>query len=170
MSDERRHWVPAYVGLGSNLGDPARQVGEAIERLSDVPESRLVASSHLYRSQPMGRPDQPDFVNAVACLLTALSARSLLEALLEIETAAGRRRNGERWGPRVLDLDLLLYGQRKIDEPGLRVPHPGIAERNFVLFPLREIAPYAHVPEVGTVAGLAARFPVDGTDITRLDR
>ena len=169
MTEHRRHWVPAYVGLGSNLDDPARQVREAIEALTGIPESRLAASSGLYRSKPLGRSDQPDFVNAVACLLTTLTARSLLEALLTIEQSAGRRRDGERWGPRVLDLDLLLYGQRSIDEDGLRVPHPGIAERNFVLFPLRDIAPFAHVPELGTVAALAARSPANATDITRLD-
>ena len=169
MTGDRAVWVPAYVGLGSNLENPATQVASAIDRIAMIPECSLQSASSLYRSRPMGPADQPDFVNAVACLLTKLPARQLLGELLAIEIAAGRRRDGERWGPRVLDLDLLMYGQRQVEAPGLTVPHPGIAERNFVLFPLREIAPHAHVPGLGTVSALAERFSATGSDIARLD-
>ncbi len=169
MSGDRPRWIPAYIGLGSNLDQPIARVRDALDRLAGLPQSTLSVASGLYRSKPMGQIEQPDFINAAACLLTRLSARTLLDELLAIEDAAGRRRDGERWGPRVLDLDLLLYGKRTIDEVGLKVPHPGIAERNFVLFPLREIAPFAHVPGMGTVATLAARFPAEPTDLTRLD-
>ena len=169
MSSSRRRWVPAYVGLGSNLDEPEKQIRDAIGRLASLANSRLAASSGLYRSTPMGEVEQPDFINAVVCLLTALPARALLDELLAMESEAGRRRDGERWGPRVLDLDLLLFGQRTIEEVGLTVPHPGIAERNFVLFPLRDIAPFAHVPGKGAVHTLAAIFPANATDIARLD-
>ncbi|MEM9208513.1 MAG: 2-amino-4-hydroxy-6-hydroxymethyldihydropteridine diphosphokinase [Pseudomonadota bacterium] len=169
MSEGRRHWVPAYIGIGSNLNDPAKQVRDAIERLASLTRSRLMASSGLYRSDPMGTVKQPDFINAVVCLLTTLRPKPLLNELLALEESAGRHRDGERWGPRVLDLDLLLYARQTISETDLTVPHPGIAERNFVLFPLREIAPAARVPGRGTVAALAARFPANATDVTRLD-
>ncbi len=162
-------WTPAYIGLGSNLENPATQVAAAIDRIAKLPESSLQSVSSLYSSRPMGPENQPDFVNAVACLLTKMPARRLLDELLAIELAAGRRRDGERWGPRVLDLDLLMYGRQQIDEATLTVPHPGIAERNFVLFPLREIAPHAHVPGLGSVSALADRLPVDDFDIARLD-
>lgn len=169
MTGARSVWIPAYIGLGSNLQNPAAQVASAIDRIATIPGCSLQFASSLYGSRPMGPEDQPDFVNAVACLLTRMPARQLLDELLAIELSAGRRRDGERWGPRVLDLDLLMYGQRQIDEPALTVPHPGIAERNFVLFPLREIAPHAHVPGLGTVSALADRLPANDSDITRLD-
>ncbi|MFU8821647.1 MAG: 2-amino-4-hydroxy-6-hydroxymethyldihydropteridine diphosphokinase [Gammaproteobacteria bacterium] len=148
--------VPAYVGLGSNLDHPAGQVRRALSALAAIPDTRFIASSALYRSPPMGPQDQPDYVNAVAGLLTCLPARQLLGALQAIEDAQGRRRDGPRWGPRTLDLDLLLYGALCLDEDDLSLPHPGLAERAFVLVPLLELAPGLRVPGGGSIARLAA--------------
>lgn len=145
-----------YIGLGSNLADPAAQVAAGLPALARLPRTRLVAHSHLYCSAPWGRADQPEFVNAVAQLETALEPRELLDHLLEIERAAGRERDGTRWGPRVLDLDVLAYAQRRIAEPGLHVPHPHLHERAFVLLPLAEIAPDLHIPGRGRVTDLLA--------------
>jgi 2-amino-4-hydroxy-6-hydroxymethyldihydropteridine diphosphokinase len=163
--NESLPWVPAYVGLGSNLADPPRQLRLALEALGRLPRTRLVAVSDFFRNPPMGVLDQPDFVNAAAAVLTRLSARDLLAALKEIERAQGRERGpGSRWGPRELDLDLLVYGSTRLDEVGLVIPHPGIAERNFVLFPLLEIAPGLTIPGVGRVAELAARLDCSGLE------
>lgn len=159
-----RVWSPAYVGLGSNLVDPIRQVQRALERLADLPDSELVTASPLYRSAPMGPADQPEYINAAAALLTCLEARDLLGALIGIETAMGRVREGERWGPRIIDLDLLVFGRLELDEPGLRVPHPGISSRNFVLYPLRDLAPELWVPGQGRVAALASVCTSDGIE------
>ena len=125
----------------------------------------MVAASSLYRSMPFGGIEQPDFVNAVAALLTTRPPGDLLAELQEIERRQGRERDGTRWGPRVLDLDLLVYSGVSVDEPGLTVPHPGIAERNFVLLPLGEIAPDLVIPGLGRVADL----PVD-KDEPRISR
>ena len=146
------------VGLGSNLGDPRAQVERASRALASLPKTRLMQSSRLYRSAPWGRADQPEFVNAVVALQTELTPRELLEALLAIERAAGRARDATRWGPRVLDLDILVFGDRLIDEPGLHVPHPHLHERAFVLLPLAEIAPHLIVPGHGRVDDLARRI------------
>lgn len=145
----------AFVGLGANLGDAAATLRAAIARLGALPMTRVQAASRLYRTPAWGIADQPDFVNAVACLQTSLGPRVLLDALLEIERAHGRDRSaGIQWGPRTLDLDLLLYGQQCVDEPGLHLPHPRIGERAFVLVPLYEIAPHSVVPGQGAVADL----------------
>ena len=158
--------VLAFIGIGANLGDPVAQVLDAFARLGrDVPHSRLTGRSRLYRNPPMGPQDQPDYVNAVARLETRLQPRALLDRLQAIEVACGRRRDGTRWGPRLLDLDLLLFGSEVIDEPGLRVPHPGIAERDFVLFPLLELAPGLIVPGHGPVAALCRRMPGTGLQV-----
>ena len=149
-----RVWRPAYVGIGSNLDHPARQIEAAFEALDALPSTRLIAQSGLYRSAPFGGVDQADFINAAAALLTKLDARQLLGELKAIERARGREPGGVRWGPRVLDLDLLVYSGLTIDEPDLTLPHPGIAERNFVLLPLRELAPDLHVPGLGRLAGI----------------
>lgn len=146
-----------YVGLGSNLADPRAQVERALSALGDLPRTRLLRHSQLYRSDPWGRADQPEFVNAVAALQTELTPRELLDALLAIERKAGRERDATRWGPRVLDLDILVYGEQIIDESGLHVPHPHLHERAFVLLPLAEIAPDLGVPQLGRVAELARR-------------
>jgi 2-amino-4-hydroxy-6-hydroxymethyldihydropteridine diphosphokinase len=148
----KSHWYPAYVGLGSNLDGPAGQLEDAFDLLAEIPRTRMVTRSSLYRSAPFGGIEQPDFVNAVASLMTRLSARQLLDELQRIETQRGRERGEARWGPRVLDLDLLVYGSSRIDEAGLIVPHPGIAERNFVLLPLLEVAPEMVIPGLGRIA------------------
>jgi 2-amino-4-hydroxy-6-hydroxymethyldihydropteridine diphosphokinase len=148
--------VPAYVGLGSNLDDPPAQLRRALDALAELPRTRLVASSSLYRNPPMGPQDQPDFVNAAAGLLTTLSPDELLAALQAIEDAHGRDRSGPRWGPRTLDLDLLIYGQLTMQTAALTLPHPGLAERPFVLRPLQEIAPDLRLPGGARLATVAA--------------
>lgn len=159
------HWFPAYVGIGSNLQGPVRQVGDALDLLDEIPETRLVATSSLYRSAAFGGVEQPEFVNAVAALLTTLSPNELLGQLQAIENRQGRERGETRWGPRVLDLDLLVYSREDIAEPHLAVPHPGIVERNFVLLPLVEIAPDLVIPGLGR----AANIPVN-SDEPRISR
>jgi 2-amino-4-hydroxy-6-hydroxymethyldihydropteridine diphosphokinase len=128
-------WCPAYIGIGSNLQGPVKQIENATDLLANIPRTRLVSVSSKYRSAPFGGVEQPDFVNAVAAVLTRLSPLELLAALQDI-------------------LDLLVYSDQEIDEPGLTVPHPGIGERNFVLLPLGEIAPELVVPGLGRVAGI----------------
>jgi len=155
------HWIAAYIGIGSNLGDSRERVNGAFEALGRVPRTRLIARSRLYRTRPMGPVAQDDFVNAVAGVLTQLSASELLQALRGIEAAAGRVR-AKRWGPRTLDLDLLVFGDRRIAEPDLTVPHPGMAERGFVLRPLNDVAPTLDVPGLGRVDELLQRLPDDG--------
>lgn len=150
MQAGRGPWVPAYVGVGSNLGDPAARVRAAIAELGTLPDTRLIDSSRLYRTAPFGPVPQGDFINAVAGLLTQLSPVELLAKLRELEHAAGRVRE-QRWGPRTLDLDLLVFGDVRLDTPELTVPHPGIAERGFVLAPLHDVAPTLEVPGAGRV-------------------
>jgi 2-amino-4-hydroxy-6-hydroxymethyldihydropteridine diphosphokinase len=162
------HWWPAYIGIGSNLESPEDQVRQAIAALGDLPRCVLVSASGLYRSAPMGPPDQPDFVNAVAAILTQTNARDLLQQLQEIERRQGRDRSVERWGPRTLDLDLLAYGAEIINEGDLIVPHPGIADRNFVLLPWQEIAPNYRVPGRTDVAAMAASISVSEPRIERI--
>ncbi|MBK7117381.1 MAG: 2-amino-4-hydroxy-6-hydroxymethyldihydropteridine diphosphokinase [Proteobacteria bacterium] len=154
-------WIPAYVGIGSNLGDSRARVGAAFDALGALVDTKLVARSRLYRTRPFGPVQQGDFINAAAGLLTKLSALDLLAALRATESAQGRVRS-ERWGPRTLDLDLLVYGDRRIAEADLVVPHPGIAERGFVLAPLNDIAPALDVPGMGRVEELLRRLPDDG--------
>lgn len=144
-----------WIGLGSNLDDPAGQVRAGLTALAGLPDSRPGPVSDLFRSAPVGVTDQPDFCNAVAGLDTDLEPLALLEALQAIEQAAGRRRT-RRWGPRTLDLDILVYGDRRIDLPTLTVPHPRLAERAFVLVPLVSVAPNLDIPGQGTAATLAA--------------
>lgn len=151
------HWRPAYVALGSNLDDPANQVRRALERMRGLPETELVSTSRLWRSPPLGAVPQPDFVNAVAGLLTCLEARRLLTELQAIERDLGRSRPVVRWGPRQIDLDLLAVGDEECDEPGLVLPHPGMHERDFVLYPLAEMAPALWIPGRGRVEALASR-------------
>lgn len=153
--------VAAFVALGSNLGDPQSRVKQGFAALGALPRSTLRARSRLYRTPPWGIIDQPDFVNAAACVETALEPRELLDALLAIETRAGRVR-GVRNGPRTLDLDLLLYGDRVIATPDLTVPHPRLHERAFVLLPLADIAPNLDVPGHGRVIDLLARVDAGG--------
>ncbi|MFC5568589.1 2-amino-4-hydroxy-6-hydroxymethyldihydropteridine diphosphokinase [Lysobacter yangpyeongensis] len=153
----------ALIGLGGNLGDAAATLRQAFQALDALPHTRLLRASRLYRSRAWGRTDQPDFINAVAMIETSLDARELLDAMLAIEHEAGRERSeDDRWGPRTLDLDLLLYGDAVIDEPGLHVPHPRLHERSFALVPLVEVAPDAMIPGIGSArAMLAAMEPTD---------
>jgi len=150
--------VPAYVALGSNLDDPRSQVERALAALAELPGTRLVLRSSLYVSRPFGPVEQPDFVNAVAGLLTALDPVAMLVALKDIEARLGRTRPVVRWGPRRIDLDLLVHGTERSDAETLKLPHPGIAERAFVLVPLAEIAPDLVVPGLGRARDLLARL------------
>ena len=141
-----------YVGLGANLGNREKSIRDAAAELG---ASRLSA---IRETEPWGLTDQPRFLNAVAELETELTPRELLDRLLDVERALGRTRSGPRWGPRTIDLDLLLFGTRRIDEPGLKVPHPRLHERVFVLEPLAELAPDAVVPGLGKVSELLAKL------------
>lgn len=157
--------VTAYIGLGSNLGDPPSRIRGALADLAGLPQTRLLQTSSLYRSLPLGPPDQPDYVNAVAALDTALAPEALLDALQALEAQHGRARDGQRWGPRTLDLDLLLYGDRQLTTPRLTMPHPGLPQRAFVLYPLAEIAPDLQVPGLGSVQALLAHCPRAGLEL-----
>ncbi len=150
------------MAIGSNLDNPAAQVEAALGRMHSLPRCRLVAQSRLYRSIPLGPREQPDFINAVAGLLTQLTPRELLLALKQIEADMGRALPVMRWGPRRIDLDLLVHGEARIDEHDLTVPHRGAPSRNFVLYPLCDIAPSLIVPGHGRVSTLAARVGSDG--------
>jgi len=168
----------AYIGLGSNLDDPVAQLRRALRALATLPMTQLHAHSSLYRSAPLGGLDQPEYINAVAALdtrLTAadaldtrLTAADLLENLFAIERAQGRvRGGGARWQSRTLDLDLLLYGDQRIADATLTVPHPALSERAFVLYPLQEIAPVLNIPGLGDLGTLIARCPK--TSLQRLE-
>ena len=147
----------AYIGLGSNLADPVRQVRTAMAALSVLPQTELDACSPLYRTVPVGNAAQPDFINAVCRIRTSLPAVTLLQALLGIERAHGRVRGGEKAGPRTLDLDLLVYGEETRNTAQLSLPHPRLHERAFVLYPLAELDPGLAIPRHGLVGMLLAR-------------
>jgi len=150
-------WVPAYIGVGSNLDGPEGQVSCALAALGRIRDTRLVAWSSCWRNPAVGPQPQPEFVNAVAGLLTLLSPTCLLDELLAVERRQGRdRSSGLRWGPRRIDLDLLVHGAAVLETDNLVLPHPRMAARNFVLFPLLEIAPGLRVPGLGPVSRLAA--------------
>jgi 2-amino-4-hydroxy-6-hydroxymethyldihydropteridine diphosphokinase len=142
----------AYVGVGANLGDREATMRRAIELLGD----EVVAVSSFRETDPVGYTDQPKFLNAAVALDVELSPRELLDRLLAVERELGRTREGPRCGPRTIDLDLLLYGDEVVDEPGLRVPHPHLAERRFALEPLAELDPELTVPGAGPVSALLA--------------
>jgi 2-amino-4-hydroxy-6-hydroxymethyldihydropteridine diphosphokinase len=156
--------VRACIGLGGNIGDVVAALHGALEALDALPGTRLLRASGFHRTPAWGVEDQPDFINAVAVLETTLPPRALLDALLAIERAHGRERgaDGRRWGPRTLDLDLLLYADSVIDEPGLVVPHPQLHARAFVLVPLAEVAPDVLVPGRGRVDALLAAVDAHG--------
>jgi 2-amino-4-hydroxy-6-hydroxymethyldihydropteridine diphosphokinase len=154
-----------YIGLGSNLDNPRLQIDWALDALARLPESRLEATAPLYRSRAVGPGTQPDYLNTVARLRTALAPPILLRELLALETARGRRRD-QHWGPRTLDLDLLLYDEVRLADPELEIPHPRLAERNFVLMPLHDLDPDLVLPDGTSLAQLLAR--VDRTGIVRL--
>lgn len=154
-----------YIGLGSNLAEPEQQLRDALAALAGLPGTRLVAVSSLYASDPLGPADQPRYNNAVAALDTELAPLQLLDALQSIEQAQGRVRKAERWGPRTLDLDILLFGQRQLDEPRLRVPHYHMHMRAFVLYPLAEIAPAdLCLPDGRSLQDLLAACPYEGLE------
>ncbi|GAA5215915.1 2-amino-4-hydroxy-6-hydroxymethyldihydropteridine diphosphokinase [Corallincola platygyrae] len=152
-----------YIGIGSNLGDPIAQAKQAIDALTTIAHTQLTNVSGLYRSKPLGPQDQPDYVNAVAELETKLEPLALLDALQHIEQTQGRTRKAERWGPRTLDLDILLFSEQVIDIPRLQVPHYHMRQREFVILPLAEIAPELKMPDDGVaIKTLAAQLPDNG--------
>ena len=158
-----------FIGAGANLGEPVRRIREALDELEKSPGVKLSGVSSLYRTQPMGPVEQPPFVNAVFLLEYGMSAQSLLALLLEIEQKMGRVRE-ERWGPRVIDLDLLFYGEDIIEEPGLEVPHPRLHERRFVLAPLAEIAPdFVHPVIDKSVSELLSGLPAGDFWVEKLE-
>jgi 2-amino-4-hydroxy-6-hydroxymethyldihydropteridine diphosphokinase len=149
----------AFVGIGSNLGEPERQIASALDQLAAEEGIELVAVSSLRETEPVGYLDQPNFLNGAAQVETELPARELLERLLAIEARLGRvRGEGPRFGPRTIDLDLLVYGDETIDEPGLTLPHPRLAERRFALEPVAELAPELEIPGAGPVQALLAEL------------
>jgi 2-amino-4-hydroxy-6-hydroxymethyldihydropteridine diphosphokinase len=155
-------WHPAYVGLGSNLDDPACQVRQALSALNSLPATHLYRQSSLYGSRPLGGLAQPDYVNAAAGLLTQLEVHPFFEALRALEVRLGRPASRERWVARRIDLDLLLFGELRLEDPALTLPHPGLLVRNFVLYPLAELAPELQVPGHGPIADLAAQRGREG--------
>jgi 2-amino-4-hydroxy-6-hydroxymethyldihydropteridine diphosphokinase len=158
----RQVWQPAYIGLGSNLNDPRKQVLDAIERLRALPSTRVIALSKLYGSKAFGPVKQADFVNAAVGLLTQLDVLALLKETQAIELALGRPQKHEHWGPRIIDLDILVYGRQTRADPALTIPHAGIVERNWVLYPLADIAPSLDIPGVGRVAELKGSIAPEG--------
>lgn len=156
--------VRAFVGLGGNIGDVETTLTEALWAIDSLPQTSIRSQSKFYRSPPWGNTEQPEFINAVVEIQTRLAPRVLLNYLLDIEARFGRDRSeGEKWGPRELDLDLLTFGEDSIDEPGMHLPHPHLHERAFVLVPLAEIAPTLEIAGVGKVGEL--RNAIDATGI-----
>lgn len=152
----------AWLGLGANLGDPVAQVERALLQIAALPETRLIARSSLYRSDPVGPPGQPDYCNAVCEIETALAPEALLDAVLAIEVDNGRTRDGIRWTARRLDIDLLHVDGIACDTPRLNLPHPQLHRRNWVLVPLAEITPALTIPGLGAIATLAAQLGMGG--------
>jgi 2-amino-4-hydroxy-6-hydroxymethyldihydropteridine diphosphokinase len=158
--------VEVYIGLGSNLDQPEQQIKMAVAALKSFPETRYVGDSGLYLSKPlvaegMSAGDQPDYYNAVALLETGLSAGHMLDHLQEVENSQGRVRD-QHWGPRTIDLDILLYGQQSIDDERLQVPHPGLCEREFVLYPLRRLNAELAIPGHGMLKKIIKKCPENG--------
>lgn len=152
-----------FLGIGSNLGDPELNCLEAVERIARIRSVKLLRRSSLYRTEPVGVAEQPWFINCVVEIRTSLSPRDLLKTVRRIETEMGRK-PGQRWGPRLIDIDILLYGQIVLNEEELVIPHPEMHKRGFVLVPLNEIAPYAVHPAYGiSVKGLLDRLEARGT-------
>lgn len=163
-----------YLGLGANLHQPLQQLQQAVVALAALEHCQLVHVSSMYGSKPMGPQDQPDYVNAVAELTTTLSAEQLLDQLQTIELEQGRQRKDERWGPRTLDLDILLFGEQIIQNERLTVPHYGMKVREFVLYPLAELAPELQLPDGIPLSQLLVTVPRNGLVVLapppRLDR
>lgn len=159
--------IRCFVGLGSNQSDPVSQLRDALSAIGRLPGTRISGCSSLYRSAPMGPQDQPAYLNAVVMLETTLAPLALLDGLQAIEQGQGRVRNGERWGPRTLDLDILLFGDQAIDDERLRVPHYHMHKRAFVLYPLAELAAELLLPDGTSLQDLLSDCPYE--DIERLD-
>lgn len=156
------HKEHVYIGIGSNLGESQQQINVACKAMSTLADTRVLNVSSLYCSKPMGPQNQPDYINAVCLIETELSPHALLAALQQIEKDNGRTRDGERWGARTLDLDILLYGSENIDTSDLIVPHCGMSEREFVLVPLFEIAPMMIMPDGKPISHWVANCSLDG--------
>lgn len=152
-------YIDAYIGLGSNLSNPQVQVTKALQELDTIAHTTLVEHSSLYLSKPMGPSDQPEFINAVAKIATRLSAEDLLSALQNIEENHQRQRKDQRWGPRTLDLDIILFGDQQIKNKRLEIPHYGVAKREFVLIPLQELQADLIIPGKGAIAELIEQLP-----------
>ena len=157
-------WTPAYIALGSNLNDPVAQVSQAIQHLMTVRKTRVLLQSSLYRSAPIGPPDQPDFINGVVGALTLLTPAELLAELQSIEQRMGRVSPAQRWGARIIDLDILIYGELRSDTPSLQLPHPEMHKRNFVMVPLAEIAPALLLPGHGVASSVAMQLQLNGLE------
>lgn len=157
--------ITSYILLGSNLEEPLKQVETALEEIRQIPDSKIIAISRFYRSKAIGPTEQPDYINLVAAVSTELTAHQLLHHLQTIENEHGRVRTTRRWGPRTLDLDLLLYGDRIIHTPKLIVPHPELKNRNFVLFPLADIAKDLIFPDGESLAVALQRHNMDGLEV-----
>ncbi|MGF1741106.1 2-amino-4-hydroxy-6-hydroxymethyldihydropteridine diphosphokinase [Vibrio profundum] len=157
--------IAAYIAVGSNLSDPAAQAQQAIEALKQLPKSEFARASKLYTSSPMGPQDQPNYINAVVKITTQLTPLELLDQTQSIENTHGRVRKDERWGPRTLDLDIILYGDHTIDLPRLTIPHYGMKEREFVLYPLAEIAPNLCLPDGSHLEELLKSIERNGLNI-----
>jgi 2-amino-4-hydroxy-6-hydroxymethyldihydropteridine diphosphokinase len=154
--------MQVYIGLGANLEAPVEQLKNAVKALDTLKQCALITVSQFYSSKPMGPQDQPDYVNAVALLNTELTPEALLDELQRIELEQGRQRKDERWGPRTLDLDILLFGEQTIATERLTVPHYGLCEREFVVYPLLEIAPDLQLPNGDSLADIAKQVPLNG--------
>ena len=157
--------IPVYIGLGSNLGQSQKQIQAACKDLTELSETKLIKCSSLFQSLPMGPQNQPNYVNAVVLIETKLSADRLLQQTQKIETQHGRIRKSDRWGPRTLDLDILLYGQQQLNEVNLTIPHIGMKQREFVLYPLFEIAPELILPCGEKLSDLVHACPKNGLQI-----
>ena len=152
----------AYIGLGSNLNQPLKQVITALAQIDEIEQTMLQNYSSMYISRPLGPKDQPPYINAVAQIATRLTPHELLFHLKRIENEHGRMREGERWGPRTLDLDILVYGNISIKEQSLIIPHPGIKQREFVLYPLHEVNKNLMIPNLGLVSRIKSRCYING--------
>ncbi len=165
MQPEMIATTRAYIGLGSNLNNPYKQIKQALSALKTIPKTEFISHSSLYQSTPMGPQDQPNYINAAAILETTLDANTLLTHLQSIENQQGRERNGDHWGARTLDLDLLIYGEIQQKNIKLTLPHPGLHLRNFVLTPLNEIAPNLEIPGLGNLQKIINNISADGLQI-----
>ncbi|MDW2744321.1 2-amino-4-hydroxy-6-hydroxymethyldihydropteridine diphosphokinase [Atlantibacter subterraneus] len=154
--------IRVYLAIGSNLASPLEQVNAALAALAEIPESQLVAVSDFYRTPPLGPQDQPDYLNAAVALETALAPEALLDHTQRIELQQGRERKAHRWGPRTLDLDIMLFGEMQIDTPRLTVPHYDMKNRAFMLLPLAQIAPDLRFPDGDKLSDLLANLDPSG--------